>query len=67
VWHWTTSSWVQLDARSVGTTEVLVDRSVTGALADLVSGTGELRVRVRCTSGSSFYSRGDLLRVTYTR
>jgi subtilisin family serine protease len=67
IWRWTTASWVQIDSRSVGTTEVLVDRSATGTLADLVSSTGEVRVRVRCTSGSSFYSRGDYLRVTYTR
>jgi hypothetical protein len=71
VWNWATNAWVQLDARSVGTTEVLVVRQAGGTLADLVSGTtgdGEVRVRVRCTTTSgSFYSAGDLMRVTHTR
>jgi subtilisin len=68
VWRWTTSSWVQIDSRNVGTTEVLVDRSLTGTLTDYVSSAGEVRVRVRCTSGSqAFYAGGDLLRLTMTR
>ncbi len=71
IWRWTTNSWVQLDSRSVGTTEVLVDKAVTGTLADYVSGSsgdGEVRVRVRCTLSSySFYSSGDTLRITYGR
>jgi hypothetical protein len=71
VWNWATGAWVQLDSRSVGTTEVLVVRQAGGTLADLVSGTtgdGEVRVRVRCTTtAGSFYSAGDLLRVTHTR
>jgi subtilisin len=71
IFNWTTSGWVQLDSRSVGTSEVLVDGYVGGTPADYVSGTsgdGEVRVRVRCTHGSSsFYTRADLLRVTYTK
>ena len=71
VWRSTTSSWVQLDSRSVGTTEVLVERLPEGNLADYVSGTsgdGQLHVRVRCTSSSrSFTASGDLLRVVYTK
>jgi subtilisin len=71
VWNWATGAWVQIDARSVGTTEALVDRTLGGTLADYVSGTsgdGEVRTRVRCTHGSSsFYSRADVLRVIYTR
>jgi subtilisin len=73
VWirNWTTNTWVQLDSRSVGASEVLVDKQVGGTLADYVSGTsgdGEVRVRVRCThSSSSFYASADLLRVTYTK
>ena len=71
VWNWATGAWVEIDARSVGTGEVLVDRTVGGTLADYVSGTsgdGEVRVRVRSTHGSSsFYSRADVLRVIYTR
>jgi subtilisin len=68
VWRWTTSSWVQIDSRNVGTTEVLVDRSLTGALTDLVSSAGEVRVRVRNTSGTqAFVGGGDQLRLTLTR
>jgi hypothetical protein len=72
VWRWTTSSWVQLDSRSVGTTEVLIaDLAPTGTLADYVSGTsgdGELRVRIRCTTSvGNFFSSGDLARIVYDR
>lgn len=70
IWRWTTSTWVTLDTRSVGTTEVLIDKTV-GTPADYVSGTsgdGEVGLRVRCTHGSaSFISSGDLMRVTYTK
>jgi subtilisin len=70
IYRWTTASWVQIDARNIGTTEVQVDRALTGALGDYVSGTsgdGEVRVRIRCTAGSGFYTGADLLRVTHTR
>jgi hypothetical protein len=71
VWNWAAGAWAQLDARNVGSTEVLVDKTIGGTPADYVSGTsgdGEVRVRVRCTHGSSsFYSRADVLRVVYTR
>jgi hypothetical protein len=47
---------------------VLVDRSLGGALTDYVSATGEVRVRVRCTSGTQAFAAGsDLLRLTMTR
>jgi hypothetical protein len=68
VWRWSTSSWVQLDSRSVGTTESLIDRLPGGNLDDYVigaSGTGELRVRVRSTASSSFYTSADLLSIRY--
>lgn len=71
VWRSTTRSWVQLDSRNVGTTEVQVDRLPGGVLGDYVSGTtgdGALYVRVRCTSTSgTFTASGDLLRITYTK
>jgi hypothetical protein len=70
VWRWTTSTWVTLDSRTVGTTEVLITRPVGGALADFVSGTsgnGEVRVQVWCKrSKPSFYSSGDFLQLSYT-
>jgi subtilisin family serine protease len=69
VWNWTTDSWVQLDSRSVGTSEVRIDKKPTEA--DYVSGgsgDGELRLRVRCTrSSGSFYSSGDLMSIVYER
>ena len=71
VYRWTTGAWVQLDSRSVGTTEVQIDRAASGTLADYVSGTtgdGEVRIRVSCTLNSaSFYSSGDLMRLSYDR
>lgn len=72
IWRWTTSSWVQLDSRSVGTSEILVPNlAPTGALSDYVSGsaaTGELRVRVRGTHGTTaFFSSADMLQVSYDR
>jgi subtilisin family serine protease len=68
VWRWPTGSWVQLDSRTVGTTETLVDRAASGVLGDYVSSAGDVRVRVRCTSSwSSFVMRGDQLRITHTR
>lgn len=70
IYNWTMAAWIQLDSRSVGTTEVQVDKAGSGALAAYVSGTsgdGEVQVRVRCTAASGFYSSGDLLRVTHTR
>jgi hypothetical protein len=69
--NWTTSTWVQLDSRSVGTTEVQLNNlAPTGPGADYVSGSagdGDLRVRIRCTRTANFFSRGDLLRITYLR
>lgn len=71
VWSWAASRWVSLDSRSVASTEVQVDKSPPGTLADYVSGAsgnGELRIRVRCTRATStFYTSGDLLRVVYER
>jgi hypothetical protein len=70
-WRWTTSSWIQLDSRSVGTSEAGLTLAPAGTLADYVSGTsgdGEVRVRVRyTTSAGSFYASGDLLTVTVDR
>ena len=70
LYNWTNGTWVQLDSRSVGTTEALVQRSVGGTLSNYVSastGDGEIRVRVRCTHSSrAFYMSGDLMTVTFT-
>ena len=70
IYNWTKGSWVQLDSRSVGTSEVLVQKSPVGTLADYVggsSGSGEVRVRIRASRKSGrFYSSGDLLTVSFT-
>jgi hypothetical protein len=69
VFRWTDSTWVQLDSRSVGTTEVEVSGlSPSGTLADFVSntsGTGDVRIRVSCTStANAFTLSGDLMKLT---
>jgi hypothetical protein len=67
VYRWTTSSWVQIDSRSVSTTQVLIaDLSPTGAAANYVSAGGEVRVRVRCTTSASFNTAGNLMQITWT-
>jgi Bacterial Ig domain/PA14 domain len=69
---WATNRWVQLDARTVGTTEIkLANLAPIGTAARFVSGgtgNGELWIRVRCTNSSvSFISRGDLMQLTYNK
>jgi hypothetical protein len=67
IWSWTTSAWVQLDSRSVGTTEILISNlSPTGTLGNYVGSTGELRIRVRNTRNSqTFVTSGDLMQIVY--
>jgi serine protease len=72
IWRFSTSSWVQLNSRSVGTSEVaLSNLAPSGSAANYVSGTsgdGEVRVRVRCRRGSpSFFTSGDLMTIRYER
>jgi serine protease AprX len=69
--RWTTNSWVVLDTRTVGPSEVAISNlSPTGVLADYVSGTagnGDVQIRIRCkTATGTYYSSGDLMRVDYT-
>jgi hypothetical protein len=69
IWRWTTNSWVQLDSRVVGTSEIALNLTPTGTLANFVSGTsgtGELRVRVSCSASTTFYASWDLMSITYT-
>jgi hypothetical protein len=69
IYRWTTQSWVQLDSRTVSTTEVLrTDMLPSGSAADYINAAGQVRVRVRTTSSlSSHYSRGDFLSLKYDR
>jgi glucose/arabinose dehydrogenase/PKD repeat protein len=69
IWRWTTSAWVQLDSRKVGTAEVAINNLVpTGTLAEYVSGatgSGELRVRIQCQATANLTNRGDLMSIVY--
>jgi serine protease AprX len=69
--RWSDSTWTLLDSRTVGTTEVQVEKTPTGTLANYVSGasgSGNLHLRVTCrTTSGSFYSSGDLMRIVYDR
>jgi serine protease AprX len=72
VYNSTTGAWVQLDSRTVGTSEVGVTVAPGGTLADYVTGTsgdGSVYVRVRSTrgDGTSFFTSGDLLSITFTK
>ena len=61
-----TGAWVQLDSRTVGTTETLIEKMAGGTLADYVTSAGDLRVRIRCsTTTGSFIASSNLLRVSY--
>ena len=70
IWRWTDSTWVDLDTRQVGTTEVEVSGiGPSGSLDPFVSGAsgvGDVRVRVSCsnTGASVFSLSGDLLKIT---
>ena len=70
IWRWTDSTWVDLDTRTVGTTEVEVAGiGPSGALDPFVSGTtglGDARIRVSCSNagGPVFALSGDLLKLT---
>jgi uncharacterized protein YkwD len=72
IWKWTTSSWVVLDSRSVSTTEVEINVTPSGTLADYVSGSsgdGDVAIQVRCSRSdyTSFYSSGDLMKIVYEK
>jgi hypothetical protein len=70
VYRWTDRRWIQLASRTVGATELkIANLSPPGNLADYVSGTGasgDVRIRIRSVRTSSFRSRGDVLKLTYT-
>jgi subtilisin len=69
------NTWRQLDSRTVGITEVLIEKLPSGSAANYVSGTtgdGEVRVRVRCTTSStasdgtaSFVASADEMKIAY--
>ena len=70
IWHWPDNSWVPLDSRAVGTTEIAIaNLTPAGTLSEYVSGTtgnGDLRVQVRCTrNAGNFFASGDLVEIVY--
>lgn len=65
IYNFSSSSWVALDSRSVGSTPVAFGVAPSGTLSHYV-GSGNLRVKVSCSAGSSFAHGTDLLRVSYT-
>jgi PKD repeat protein len=69
IWNWTASAWVQLDSRTVGTTEVTINNLVPGGtLSNYVSGSagsGEVRVRINCQTTANVTSRGDVMSIAY--
>ena len=52
LYNWSTTSWTQIDSRSVGTADVTVTNIQT-APANFISATGEVRVRVLGSGGGS--------------
>lgn len=63
LYNWTTASWTQIDSRTVSTSDVLatVTRS---SPASFISSTGQIRVRVYSTGGTTTYRcSGDWLQV----
>ena len=69
IWRWTSSAWVQVDSRTVGTAEIAISIvNPSGPLADYVSGTsgtGEVRTRIQCQTTANFTNSGDLMSITY--
>ncbi len=66
LWRWTDSSWVRIDSRTVGTTEVGVSATPAGPLSSFLSSMGQLRARVRCqTTAGGFTAHANLLRIAY--
>jgi hypothetical protein len=66
--NWTTGTWRTLDTRNVGAETLIADLVPPGSAADYVSGTsgnGDVRVRLRCSSGGTFVASGNLLKIVY--
>jgi beta-lactamase superfamily II metal-dependent hydrolase len=60
LYNWSTSSWIQIDSRSAGQTDVLITNTQTSP-ANFISATGEIRLRVLASGGGnkSFTCSGD--------
>ena len=58
LYNFSTSSWTQIDSRTVGTSDVTVNWNTTSP-ASYISGTGQIRLRQYVTRTSSFTSSTD--------
>lgn len=60
LYNWSTASWTQIDSRTVSTTDVTVNKVQTTSPASFFSSSGEIRLRVYSTGGTTNYtSSGD--------
>ena len=55
LYNWLTSAWVQINSRSVSTTDVLIN-SIQTSPAKHISSTGEIRLRVYSSGGTANYT-----------
>jgi hypothetical protein len=69
IFRWPTNTRVQLNTRSVGTTEVLISSVVpSGRAANYVSARREVRVRDRSVGWfTNFFTTADLLQISFDR
>jgi hypothetical protein len=68
IWNTASSTWTTLDARWVTSSEVLINATAGGTLADYVTGTtgpGDVNLRIQCSYYFAFYSSADLLSIVY--
>lgn len=71
IWDWQLREWTSLDSQEVGREEAVIEGLVPpGEIHNYLSepGTGELRVRVQCSSRNlSFSSNGNSLNISYDK
>lgn len=63
LYNWSTSSWTQIDSRTVGTSDTSVSWNTTSP-ANYISSSGQIRLRQYVTRSSSFTSSSDFARFT---
>ena len=55
LYNWSTSSWTQIDSRTVSTTDVLIT-NIQNSPVNFISPTGEIRLRVYSSGGNKNYT-----------
>ena len=64
LYNWTTAMWVQIDARTVSTTDVLIT-NVQNSPMNFISTSGEIRLRVFSSGGTKNYTAsGDWMSIS---